>query len=193
MSDDPVRTIVQTAGGDLSFQRYFVAEQCRPVATGIRFEGATDARSSPGFAAAMARSDLAAVILCPSNPYLSIGPILALPGVGPAFDRLQAPVVAVSPIIGGRALKGPAAKLMQELGAPSGVGGIAYYYEGLLKGLVVDTEDAAEAERLRALDLPTLITAAIMTSDEDRARLARETLAFAAELRRSSQPNRVSP
>ena len=182
MSDDPVRTIVQTADGELPFQRYFVGEQCRPVATGIRFEGAAAAAPSPGFSAALARRDVAAVIVCPSNPYLSIDPILAVPGVPEALARLGAPVVAVSPIIGGRALKGPAAKLMLELGVTPGVAAVAEHYRGRLAGLVVDHEDAAEAEALRARGLPTLATGSVMLSDDDRVRLARETLAFALGL-----------
>jgi LPPG:FO 2-phospho-L-lactate transferase len=116
MSDDPVRTFVQTADGELPFQRYFVGEQCRPVATAIRFEGASRAKPSPALQAALARRDVAAVIICPSNPYLSIDPILAVPGVAASLEALGSPVVAVSPIVGGRALKGPAAKLMLELG-----------------------------------------------------------------------------
>lgn len=179
MSDDPVRTVVRTADGELPFQRYFVGEQCRPVATGIRFEGAEAARPSPGLSAALVRPDVAAVIVCPSNPYLSIDPILDVPGVRAGLQGLGAPIVAVSPIVGGRALKGPAAKLMLELGATPGVAAIAKHYGGLLSGLVVDHEDAAEAATLA---LPTLVTASVMTSDDDRVRLARQTLAFAADL-----------
>jgi LPPG:FO 2-phospho-L-lactate transferase len=180
MSDDPVRTIVQTADGELGFQRYFVGEQCRPVATGIRYEGAAAARPSPGLRAALARTDVEAMIVCPSNPYLSIDPILAVPGVRAGLPGLGAPIVAVSPIIGGRALKGPAAKLMTELGVTPGVRAIAAHYAGLLSGLVVDNEDAAEAEALRRDGVAALVTGAVMTSDADRERLARETLAFAS-------------
>ncbi|HEY0647867.1 2-phospho-L-lactate transferase [Phenylobacterium sp.] len=187
MSDDPVRTIVQTADGELAFQRYFVGKQCRPVATGVRFDGATAARPSPALQGALARRDVAAVIVCPSNPYLSIDPILAVPGVRAGLKALNAPVVAVSPIVGGRALKGPAAKLMLELGAEPSVTAIVCHYRGLLSGLVVDGEDADEAEALRTLGLPTLATGAVMRSDDDRIRLARETLAFAFELEPRTQ------
>lgn len=182
MSDDPVRTIVETADGDLAFQRYFVGEQCRPVATGVRFEGAASARPSAAVRAALARPDLAAVIVCPSNPYLSIDPILAVPGVRDALKGLAAPIVAVSPIIGGRALKGPAAKLMTELGVTPGVLAIAEHYDGLLSALVIDAEDAAEAAAIRALGPATLATQAVMAGDDDRIRLARETLDFATGL-----------
>ena len=187
MSDDPVRTIVQTANGELGFQRYFVGEQCRPVATGIRFEGASAAEPSPALRAALARRDVAAVIVCPSNPYLSIDPILAIPGVRAGLEALGAPIVAVSPIVGGRALKGPAAKLMTELGVtPSGLA-VMEHYRGLLSGLVVDDEDADEADALRTLGLPTLATGAVMRTDDDRVRLARETLAFALDLELRAQ------
>jgi LPPG:FO 2-phospho-L-lactate transferase len=184
MSDDPLRTIVQTAEGELTFQRYFVGDQCRPVATGVRFEGATAAAPSPGLRTALARRDVAAVIVCPSNPYLSIDPILAVPGVRPGLEALDAPFVAVSPIVGGRALKGPAAKLMLELGVAPGVAAIAGHYGTMLHGLVADREDA---EALAVLGLPTLATGAVMHDDKDRIRLARETLAFALELSPPSQ------
>ena len=182
MSDQPVRTIVQTAEGELAFQRYFVGAQCRPVATGVRFEGAAAAAPSPAFAATLARGDLAAVIVCPSNPYLSVDPILAVPGVRSALEGLDAPIVAVSPIIGGRALKGPAAKLMAELGVTPGVAAVAEHYRGLLDGLVIDAADAGEAQALRKAGVEPLVAEAVMVSDDDRLRLARETLAFAAQL-----------
>jgi LPPG:FO 2-phospho-L-lactate transferase len=187
MSDDPVRTIVQTADGELGFQRYFVGEQCRPVATGIRFEGASAAAPSPALRAALARRNVAAVIVCPSNPYLSIDPILAVPGIRAGLEALDAPIVAVSPIIGGRALKGPAAKLMTELGATPSALAVVEHYRGLLSALVVDDEDADEAEALRTLGLPTLATGAVMRTDDDRIRLARETLAFALDLETRAQ------
>jgi len=182
MSDAPVRTIVQTAEGELAFQRYFVGEQCRPVATGVRFDGAAAATPSPALRAALVRRDVAAVIVCPSNPYLSVDPILAVPGVRAGLKALGAPIVAVSPIVGGRALKGPAAKLMQELGVAPSATAIVCHYRGLLSGLVVDREDTEEADALRTLGLPTLATGAVMTTDDDRIRLARETLAFAVDV-----------
>ena len=182
MSDDPVRTVVRTDEGELAFQRYFVGRQCQPAVTGIRFDGAAASRPSPALKAALARRDVEAVILCPSNPYLSIDPILAVPGVRDGLAALGAPIVAVSPIVGGRALKGPAAKLMRELGVTPCQTAIVEHYGGLLSGLVVDREDAAEAEALEVLGLPTLPTGAVMTSDDDRVRLAEETLAFARGL-----------
>ncbi|HYE00920.1 MAG TPA: 2-phospho-L-lactate transferase CofD family protein, partial [Alphaproteobacteria bacterium] len=106
MSDQPVRTVVETDQGELAFQHYFVRERCAPAARGVRFEGADRARPSPALEAALARPDLAAMVVCPSNPYLSVDPILAVPGVREALKRRSAPVVAVSPIIAGQALKG---------------------------------------------------------------------------------------
>ena len=184
MSDQAVRTMVRTANGELAFQRYFVGEQCRPVVQGIRFEGVEAARPSDGFRAALARKDLAAVILCPSNPYLSIDPILATPGVRRALDALDAPVVAVSPIIGGEALKGPAAKLMRELGVTPGVLAVADHYGGLLDGLVIDHVDGAQSAALAKRGVEALVTGAVMLDEAARARLARETLDFAMRLKR---------
>lgn len=182
MTDDPVRTIVRTPDGDLEFQRYFVGEQCRPVATAIRFDGASAAHPSPGLRAALGRPDLGAIIVCPSNPYLSIDPILAVPGVRDALARRRVPMVAVSPIVGGRAVKGPAAKLMTELGVTPGLAAVARHYGVLIDGLVADVADAEEAAALAAEGLPTHTTGSIMVTDDDRRRLARETLEFALGL-----------
>jgi LPPG:FO 2-phospho-L-lactate transferase len=192
MSDEPVRTVIQTEAGELPFQRYFVGEQCRPVATGVCFEGAAAARPSPGLASTLTRSDLAAVIVCPSNPYLSIDPILAVPGVRSRLEALSAPIVAVSPIVGGQALKGPAAKLMRELGVEPSSASVARHYGGLLDGLVVDGADEAEAPALRVLGVEALVTATVMASDEDRIRLAGETLAFAAGLGRNRRTRQAA-
>lgn len=179
MSDDPVRTKVETEVGLLDFQRYFVAEQCRPVARAIGFAGAREARPSPGFAAALARADLGAVIFCPSNPYLSIDPLLALPGVRQQVANLGVPRVAVSPIVGGQAIKGPTAKLMTELGASVDVVGVARHYQGLIDKLIVDEADVAEAPRVEALGIAVDAAPAIMRSQADRIALAKATLAAA--------------
>jgi LPPG:FO 2-phospho-L-lactate transferase len=179
MSDDPVRTMVDTNEGELAFQRYFVGRRCEPAVTAIRFAGAETARPASSFLAALADSDLAAVLVCPSNPWLSIDPILAVPGVRSAVETARAPVVAVSPLIGGKAVKGPTAKIMGELGIPATSASIAAHYAGLMDGLVVDSGDAAEAGSLPipVRDVPTL-----MQSLADRERLARDVLAFAADL-----------
>ena len=188
MSDDPVRTVVETADGDLAFQLYFVRDHCQPVVNAVRYDGAAHARPSPGLAAALAREDVAAVVICPSNPHLSIDPILALPGVRAQLTALRAPIVAVSPLIGGAALKGPAAKLMRELGAQPSVVALARHYDGLLDGLVIDNADAAYESELQTLGLRALVTDAVMRGDDDRLRLARETVGFAQALARAPAP-----
>jgi LPPG:FO 2-phospho-L-lactate transferase len=182
MSDDPVRTVIETAGGPLAFQQYFVRHRAEPVASAIRFDGAAAARPSPAFAAALSRADLAAVIVCPSNPYLSVDPILAVPGVREALAAVKAPVVGVSPIVAGRAIKGPTAKLMAEMGMEPGVRAVAQHYRGLVAGLVIDEADAHESEALQGIGVTPRLAGTIMNSDEDRMRLAEATLEFAADL-----------
>lgn len=179
MSDAPVRTQIGTADGWLDFQRYFVAEQCRPVATGIRFAGVPGAAAAPALAEALARDDLGAIIICPSNPYLSVDPILAVDGVREALEARRVPLVAVSPLVGGTALKGPLAKLLGELGQPVSNRAIADHYGELLDHLVIDTADAADAEGLRTGALSVTITGTVMCGADDRERLARVALSAA--------------
>jgi LPPG:FO 2-phospho-L-lactate transferase len=182
MSDDPVRTVVDTEDGALAFQHYFVREQCRPRATGVRYLGAEAARPSKRLADALARPDLAAIVICPSNPFLSVDPLLALPGVRQAIATSAAPCVAVSPIVAGKALKGPAAKLMAELGLEPSVEGMAAHYAGLIDGLIIDEADVALGARVEARGVVARAVPSIMTTDEERVTLARATLGFAAEL-----------
>ena len=184
MSDQAVRTVVDTLDGEMPFQRYFVAERCQPVVQAVRYVGAQQARPSPGFQEALARSDLEAVILCPSNPYLSLDPILCIPGVRTALKRSNARVVAVSPIVGGAAIKGPTAKLMKELGVEPSVVSVARHYDGLLDGIIIDPVDAGAAADVGALGVEPLVTAAVMRSDEDRVRLAGEAVSMALRLER---------
>ena len=179
MTGDPLRTVVHTPDGPLPFQHYFVRERCEPRVTGVTFDGAEAARPNPEILRALADPALGAVVICPSNPYLSIDPILAVPGMRIALGACPAPVVAVSPVVGGRAVKGPTAKIMAELGVPVTNAAIAAHYEGLIDGLVLDRADAAEAA---ALGVPALVTETVMTSLEDRIALAAATLGFAAEL-----------
>jgi LPPG:FO 2-phospho-L-lactate transferase len=178
MSDAPVRTQVETAQGWLDFQRYFVAEQCRPAVKAIRFAGAP-APPSPGLAEALARPDLAAVVLCPSNPFLSVDPILAVAGVRAAFEGLKVPRIAVSPLVGGKAVKGPLSKLLTELGTGEDNLAIARHYGALVDRFVIDRTDAKDAEGLRGLGLSVTITATVMCTAEDRKGLAREALSAA--------------
>lgn len=181
MSNDRVRTRVCTPDGVLDFQDYFVGKHCEPTVEGIMFEGAATARALPEFLSALTRPDLRAVVICPSNPFISIDPILALPNVRQALINCTAPVLAVSPIIGGKAVKGPAAKMMLEMGlAPSALV-TAERYHDLLDGYVLDHEDAESAQRL---DLPTFPTHTLMLSLADREALARHVLASADSLGR---------
>ena len=179
MSDDPVRTQIETDEGVLDFQHYFVKEQCRPVAKAIRLTAADQAKISEGFAGALERQDLAAVVICPSNPYLSVDPILSLAGLRERFTARKVPVIAVSPLVGGTALKGPLAKVMAELGRPVSNAAIAEHYAGLLDHLVIDATDAADAEGLRATGLCVTVAQTIMRNEDDRKQLAREVLTLA--------------
>jgi len=186
MSNESVRTILLTDAGELTFQQYFVAQQCRPVVREIWFRGCEDATPSPAFLNAMDRSDLAAVVICPSNPFLSIDPIMSMPEVKAAISRTKAPVVAVSPIVGGAAIKGPTSKLMAEFGARADVIGVADHYAPMLDGLVIDYEDRRFEGSLAASGLRSLVTGTVMRSDADRVRLARETLAFVPRISESA-------
>lgn len=183
MSDQPVRTIVETPDGPLPFQHYFVREQCRPRVTGFRFEGAKSARPAPALTEALERG-VSGVVICPSNPFISIDPILAVPGVRQALRHNGAPVVAVSPIVGGRAIKGPTAKMMTELGLASGAAEVAEHYRGLIDGFVLDRSDAESAAAVERLGVAVLVTGTVMQSLDDKTRLAEETLAFARSLAR---------
>jgi LPPG:FO 2-phospho-L-lactate transferase len=179
MSDDPVRTQVRTDEGWLDFQHYFVREQCRPQVRGVRFAGADEARPSPGIAEALSRPDLCAVVICPSNPWLSVDPILALPGLRDRLAAMSVPVIAVSPLVGGTALKGPLAKLMWELGQPVSNLALAEHYDGLLDHLVIDETDAADAAPLREAGLCATVTQTVMRGGADRERLASEVISLA--------------
>ncbi len=179
MTDESVRTIVHTAEGDLPFQHYFVKHGCAPAVTGISFAGADDATASPVLLRALADPELTAVVICPSNPFLSIDPILAVPGVRAALQRTAARVIVVSPIVGGQAVKGPTAKIMKELGLSVTSDTIAAHYAGLIDGIVIDSSDAADAA---ALDIPVHVTQTLMRSAEDKRSLARAVLAFASSL-----------
>lgn len=182
MTDDDVRTIVATADGDLPFQDYFVRLRCDVPVSGFRFDGIEHARPTQEALAALAAPDLAAIVICPSNPYVSVDPILSVPGMRRAIASTGVPVVAVSPIIGGAAVKGPAAKMMRELGHSPSALAIAQHYAGFVRGLAIDEADRAYAGEIEALGMSVLVTGTLMSSDADRRRLAEECLAFAARL-----------
>lgn len=183
MSDDPVQTWVVTDNGELPFQAYFVRERCQPTARGFRFEGAASARPQAGFMAGLANPQLTAIVVCPSNPFVSIGPILALTGVRAAMAQSVAPVIAVSPIVAGAAIKGPTAKMMQEMNMPVTALAVAEYYGRLLNGFVIDESDAAQAGAIERLGIAVHVTRTVMHSLQDRIDLAQATLAFAAQLK----------
>jgi LPPG:FO 2-phospho-L-lactate transferase len=175
MSDDPVRTILDTDAGRLAFQEYFVREQCRPRVRNIHFKEAGTARVQPRCIDALTAPSLAGVIICPSNPYLSVDPILAIPSMAETIRACRAPVIAVTPIVGGKAIKGPAAKIMEELGLPCDVTTVMRHYNGRIDGIVLDAEDAdSEAH----MPVSTLVTNTIMRTLDDKIALASECLAF---------------
>jgi len=183
MSDDRVQTRIETKDEVLNFQDYFVRQACRPKVTGFHFHGADAAAPNPQFVASLNDADLAAVVICPSNPFISVDPVLAVPGVRNALLKCPAPVVAVSPIIGGKAVKGPTDKMMVELGLPVSTATIADHYAEVLSGLVVDKHDARSAE---VIGVPILCTNTLMETLDDRKQLARDVLSFARRLRHSN-------
>jgi len=176
MSDDRVRTRLRTEEGWLDFQDYFVRLHSEPVVREIVYAGASEARANPDFLAALLNDDLELVVVCPSNPFLSVDPMLSLPGVRDALRRCRAPVAAVSPIIGGKAVKGPTAKIMAELGLPIGAAAIARHYVDLLDLFVADE---ADADVVAELEIPVILTRTLMVTLEDRDALARRVLAAA--------------
>ncbi|MGE0416468.1 MAG: 2-phospho-L-lactate transferase [Acetobacteraceae bacterium] len=181
MSDDPVRTRLLTQDGWLDFQEYFVHRRCEPVVSQLEFHGAATARPHPAFMEALADPKLDAVVICPSNPFISVEPILAIPGVREAMAACAAPVIAVSPIIAGRAVKGPTAKMMAELGLDPSAGTVAQRYRDLLDGYVIDHADMSEVV---SIDARVMLAQTLMTTMEDREALARTVLEAAAVLRR---------
>ena len=179
MSDDKVRTRVCTDIGDLDFQDYFVRRRCAPVVRRLDYEGAATARPHDLALAALRDSRLRAAVICPSNPLLSIEPMLAMPQLREAVAACPAPVIGVSPIIAGAAVKGPTAKMMAELSLPVTASAVARRYSDLLDGYVVDRADASHAQEL---DVPVMITNTLMLSLADRELLARDVLGHADSL-----------
>lgn len=187
MTDDAVRTTIHSGSERLSFQDYFVRLKCEVPVARISFENAQSARISPVLEAVLRSPDTSAVVFCPSNPYLSIDPILAVPGMRAWIESQKIPVVAVSPIVGGAAIKGPAAKIMVELGLQSSALAVARHYRGLIAGLVIDEVDAGLAAPIAAEGMAVKVTNTVMRSIEDRLRLADDCLSFARELGAGAQ------
>jgi LPPG:FO 2-phospho-L-lactate transferase len=182
MSDAPVRTTVHAAEGPLAFQEYFVKRRCEPAVSGFTFDGASRAVPTDEVRHAMTHSDLTAIIICPSNPFVSIDPILAVHGMRDLLSAKQVPIVAVSPIIGGPAVKGPAAKMMHELGLEVSATSVAKHYRGLAHGLVIDLADASLAPAIEAMGFAVMVAPTPMRSADDRRQLARACLDFAAAI-----------
>jgi LPPG:FO 2-phospho-L-lactate transferase len=186
MTDEYVHTIVHTPEGELEFQDYFVRRQCEPRVLRVEFQGSQHASPSPAFSAALMSDDLAAIVICPSNPLLSIEPILAIKGVRSRIQKHHTPVIAVSPIVDGQAIKGPAAKIFRELGLEPSALGIAQYYADLVNGLVIDEIDASFKSQIEALGLRVAVTNTVMKTGADQAHLAKELMAFAARFSETS-------
>lgn len=174
MSDQPVRTMVNTQDGELAFQEYFVHRRCEPEVKGFRFDNADKAEPAPGVKEAIQSAD--AVVICPSNPWVSIDPILMV------IKNIDKPIFAVSPIIGGQAVKGPAAKMFRELGIEPTAFAVANHYGNLLKGFVIDNIDAQLIESVRGLNIQTYVTNTLMKGLEDRRLLAGKILNFIGEV-----------
>jgi len=181
MSDDPVRTRLHTPDGWLDFQDYFVRSRCAPAISEVKFAGADTARPHPDFLTALADPLLRAVVICPSNPFISIDPILAVPGIRAALRDCRAPIVAVSPIIAGKAVKGPTAKMMAELGLPVDAAAVAHHYRDFLDLYIADEEDGAA---VAGLDMPVVLARTLMQTLADREALARTVIAAAERVRK---------
>jgi len=180
MTDDRVATLIQTPDGPLEFQDYFVRRRQQDEVVAVDFDGIETANVTDAVRAAIAAADL--IVLCPSNPIVSIGPMLLLPGLQDALVAASAPVVAVSPLVGGKALKGPADGMMTSLGHESSAAGVAVLYAGLVDGFVFDSLDADLEPRIAATGMRTLVTEAVMRDAPDRGRFAEEILAFGLAL-----------
>jgi LPPG:FO 2-phospho-L-lactate transferase len=176
MSDSPVRTIVETEEGDLPFQEYFVQRRCEPRVKGFRFEGAESAEPAPGVLEAIRSAD--AVVVCPSNPWVSIDPILKVLSPLPGGDGSGVRVIAVSPIIGGQTVKGPAAKMYRELGIEPSALAVASHYRGLATDFVLDSVDKQLQGEIKGLTMQTLVTNTLMASHDRRKSFAQELLLF---------------
>lgn len=181
MSDDPVMTHLDTDRGRMAFQTYFVGARCQPVVHGIDFIGAAGARPAPAFLDALCDPDLSGVILCPSNPFLSIDPILAVPGVRQLLSEAGAPVVAVTPLVGGKAVKGPTDKLFAELGIEATPANVVRHYGDFLDGFVLDMRDAGLAASIGD-GFAVCIEQTLMTTDSEKIALAAATVAFVEQL-----------
>lgn len=180
MSNDMVRTMVVTEEGTLDFQTYFVQRRCEPVVKSLAYAGASDAQVLAEIRQLLEQDSLQAIVLCPSNPWLSLAPMLEMPSFREALRESTAPVIAVSPLIGGQAVKGPTAKIMRDLRLEVSSATIATFYEGIIDGFVLDSSDAYLASQI---PVATHVTSTLMKSTADKQRLAREVIDFARSFR----------
>ena len=178
MSNDPVRTTVHTPDGPLAVQHYFVRDRCKPQVTGFEFRGVENAALNPEIMACL--DDLDGIVICPSNPFVSIDPLLHIPDAKRALLQAAVPIVAVSPIVGGKAIKGPTAKMMRELKIPASAGEVARHYGNLLSGIVLDEQDQNLHD---TLDTATIVAQTVMVTLQDRVDLGHTVLKFIDSLR----------
>ncbi len=183
MSDTPVRTRVLTARGELAFQDYFVRDQCRPRVRGFRFAGSRKAQPAPLLQQIMRSRKVRAVVICPSNPYVSVAPILSVPAIRAWLRQRDFPVVAVSPIVGGAALKGPAAKMMRELGCEATALGVVRHYGSSVDGWVIDTQDAKLQRAIAREGKAVIVTDTVMSDRGKSGQLAQRVVSFVRALR----------
>jgi len=174
MTDNPVQTYVRTPEGPLAFQHYFVRDRCKPSVSGFEFRGIADARVNP----AINFDELDGVIVCPSNPFVSVDPIFAIPGMKEAIRRSNIPVIAVSPIVGGTAIKGPTAKMMKELNVPSTALEVAKHYNNIITGFVLDEADREATKKVQDLGLSIDVQPTVMVTLDDRVALAHAVVEF---------------
>jgi len=182
MSDSDVRTVLKTDLGALDFQDYFVRLQCTPVVSSIEFKGAENSRPSTRFEELLTNQEVDAFVICPSNPYISIDPILAVPTVRAALANHPAPVIAISPLVDGQSIKGPTSKLMSELDLGSSAGDIAAYYHDFIDGFVLDHRDSPLCVEIERIGIQPFCSNIVMSTFDDRCRLARDVVRFAGVL-----------
>lgn len=175
MSNDPVRTRICTASGELEFQTYFVKRRARDRVAGVRFEGASEAAPAPGVIDAILQAE--AIVVCPSNPFISVGPILAIPGIREALREMRERTAAISPIVGGRALKGPAAHMMKSMKMRASAAVVAHLYKDFAGVFVLDEVDRRQSDEVAALGIRPVVTNTIMSGSRERKSLARAVIA----------------
>ena len=191
MTDDAVRTYVHTNVGRLEFQEYFVRQQCEPKVVKVEFSGAQKAKLSVAFDQALSNPDLAAIVICPSNPILSIDPILSLQNLRKRIAKCAAPVVTVSPIVGGKAINGPAAKLYEALGQEASALAVPRHYLGVADGIIIDHVDQSLRPAIEALGIAVDVAPTIMATEENQIHLAYRTIEFANKIGQSKLSSKL--